>query len=55
MRTIFLVCHADKVSEETDAPLSDAGRRHAECGMPREHTRGRADSTNFHLQLARPW
>ena len=31
MRTIFLVRHADKVSDETDAPLSDAGRRRAEC------------------------
>ena len=31
MRTIFLVRHADKVSEDTDAPLSDAGRRRAEC------------------------
>lgn len=31
VRTIFLVRHADKVSEETDAPLSDAGHRRAEC------------------------
>jgi phosphohistidine phosphatase SixA len=31
MRTIFFVRHADKVSEDTDAPLSDAGRRRAEC------------------------
>ena len=31
MRTIFLVRHADKVSDETDAPLSEAGRRRAEC------------------------
>jgi phosphohistidine phosphatase SixA len=31
MRTIFLVRHADKVSDDTDAPLSDAGRRRAEC------------------------
>ena len=31
MRTIFFVRHADKVSEETDAPLSDAGHRRAEC------------------------
>jgi len=31
MRTIYLVRHADKVSEDTDAPLSDAGRRRAEC------------------------
>jgi phosphohistidine phosphatase SixA len=31
MRTIFFVRHADKVSEETDAPLSEAGHRRAEC------------------------
>ena len=31
VRTIFLVRHADKVSNETDALLSDAGRRRAEC------------------------
>jgi phosphohistidine phosphatase SixA len=31
MRTIFLVRHADKLSDETDAPLSVAGRRRAEC------------------------
>jgi phosphohistidine phosphatase SixA len=31
MRTIFFVRHADKVSDETDAPLSDAGHRRAEC------------------------
>jgi broad specificity phosphatase PhoE len=31
MRTIFLVRHADKVSDGTDAPLSDAGRKRAEC------------------------
>jgi phosphohistidine phosphatase SixA len=31
MRTIYLVRHADKISDETDAPLSDAGRRRAEC------------------------
>ncbi len=31
MRTIFFVRHADKVSDETDAPLSDAGLRRAEC------------------------
>lgn len=30
-RTIYLIRHADKVSEETDAPLSDAGLRRAEC------------------------
>jgi phosphohistidine phosphatase SixA len=30
-RTIFFVRHADKVSEETDAPLSEAGHRRAEC------------------------
>src|SRR5216683_1317509 len=31
MRTIFLVRHADKVSDETDAPLSEAGHRRAGC------------------------
>ncbi len=31
VRTIFLVRHADKVSEETDSPLSEAGHRRAEC------------------------
>lgn len=31
MRTIFFVRHADKVSDETDALLSDAGHRRAEC------------------------
>ena len=31
LRTIFLVRHADKVSDETDALLSDAGHRRAEC------------------------
>ena len=31
MRTIFLVRHADKISDETDAPLSEAGQRRAEC------------------------
>jgi broad specificity phosphatase PhoE len=31
VRTIYLVRHADKVSEETDALLSDAGHRRAEC------------------------
>jgi broad specificity phosphatase PhoE len=31
VRTIFFVRHADKVSDETDAMLSDAGRRRAEC------------------------
>ena len=30
-RTIFLIRHADKVSEDTDAPLSDAGVRRARC------------------------
>jgi phosphohistidine phosphatase SixA len=30
-RTIFFVRHADKVSDETDAPLSEAGHRRAEC------------------------
>ena len=31
VRTIFFVRHADKVSDETDAVLSDAGHRRAEC------------------------
>jgi len=31
VRTIFFVRHADKVSDDMDAPLSDAGRRRAEC------------------------
>jgi broad specificity phosphatase PhoE len=31
VRTIYLVRHADKVSDATDAPLSDAGHRRAEC------------------------
>jgi len=31
VRTIYLVRHADKISEDTDAPLSEAGRRRAEC------------------------
>ena len=31
VRTIFLVRHADKVSDERDAQLSDAGLRRAEC------------------------
>jgi phosphohistidine phosphatase SixA len=30
-RTIYLVRHADKVSDDTDAPLSDAGRARAKC------------------------
>jgi len=30
-RTIYLVRHADKVSDETDSPLSDAGRTRAKC------------------------
>ena len=30
-RTISLVRHADKVSEDTDSPLSDAGRARAKC------------------------
>jgi broad specificity phosphatase PhoE len=30
-RTIFLIRHADKVSEDTDAPLSEAGVRRARC------------------------
>lgn len=31
VRTIYLVRHADKVSDDPDAPLSDAGHRRAEC------------------------
>jgi phosphohistidine phosphatase SixA len=31
VRTIFFVRHADKVSDDTDAPLSEAGHRRAEC------------------------
>jgi phosphohistidine phosphatase SixA len=31
VRIIFFVRHADKVSDETDAALSDAGRRRATC------------------------
>ena len=31
VRTIFFVRHADKISEDTDAPLSEAGRLRAEC------------------------
>ena len=31
VRTIFFVRHADKVSDDTDAVLSDAGRRRATC------------------------
>jgi phosphohistidine phosphatase SixA len=31
VRTIFFVRHADKVSDDTDALLSDAGHRRAEC------------------------
>jgi hypothetical protein len=31
VRTIFLVRHADKVSDDTDALLSEAGHRRAEC------------------------
>jgi phosphohistidine phosphatase SixA len=31
VRTIFFVRHANKVSDDTDAPLSDAGHRRAEC------------------------
>lgn len=30
-RTIYLVRHADKASEETDAALSDAGKERAKC------------------------
>jgi phosphohistidine phosphatase SixA len=31
VRTIYLVRHADKVSDETDSPLSERGHRRAEC------------------------
>lgn len=31
VRTIYLVRHADKVSDDPDSPLSDAGHRRAEC------------------------
>jgi broad specificity phosphatase PhoE len=31
VRTIFFVRHADKVSDDTDAVLSEAGHRRAEC------------------------
>jgi phosphohistidine phosphatase SixA len=31
VRTIFFVRHADKVSDETDAPVSEAGHIRAEC------------------------
>jgi phosphohistidine phosphatase SixA len=31
VRTIFVIRHADKVSDEPDALLSDAGHRRAEC------------------------
>jgi len=31
IRTIYLVRHADKISDDIDAPLSDAGRKRAEC------------------------
>jgi hypothetical protein len=30
-RTVYLVRHADKVSDDTDAPLSEAGRVRAQC------------------------
>jgi phosphohistidine phosphatase SixA len=30
-RTVYLIRHADKVSDDVDAPLSDAGRRRAAC------------------------
>jgi hypothetical protein len=30
-RTIYLVRHADKVSDDVDAPLSEAGRIRAAC------------------------
>ena len=30
-RTIYLIRHADKVSEDVDAPLSEAGRARAAC------------------------
>ena len=31
VRTIFFVRHADKISDDTDAPLSDDGHRRADC------------------------
>jgi phosphohistidine phosphatase SixA len=31
VRTVYLVRHADKVSDDTDAPLSEAGHRRAAC------------------------
>ena len=31
VRNIYFVRHADKISEDTDAPLSEAGRKRAEC------------------------
>ena len=31
VRTIFLIRHADKASDDVDAPLNDAGRRRAAC------------------------
>ncbi|HEV7969182.1 MAG TPA: phosphoglycerate mutase family protein [Candidatus Acidoferrales bacterium] len=31
MRTIFFVRHADKISDDVDAPLSEQGRRRAAC------------------------
>jgi broad specificity phosphatase PhoE len=31
VRTFYIVRHADKISEDTDAPLSEAGLRRAEC------------------------
>ena len=31
VRTIFFVRHADKVSDDADAPLSEAGHRRAQC------------------------
>jgi hypothetical protein len=34
VRTIFFVRHADKISDETDAPLSEAARD----GCPKEDT-----------------
>ena len=30
-RTIYLIRHADKVSDDVDAPLNEAGRQRAEC------------------------
>lgn len=30
-RTVYLVRHADKVSDDVDAPLSEAGRTRAQC------------------------